>query len=142
MTDNEGNARDLPRPPALANTQATVVPRQDHPISRKAISSGAMKVLYRLLGAGHQAFLVGGGVRDLLLGGEPKDFDVATDAEPEVVRDLFSNAQLIGRRFKLVHVRFGREIVEVATFRALSDDATATTVGAGDLPRRRNRGKD
>ncbi|MFZ8931599.1 MAG: hypothetical protein ACO2ZC_10190, partial [Pseudomonadales bacterium] len=62
MTDNEGNDRDLPRPPALANTQATVVPRQDHPISRKAISSGAMKVLYRLLGAGHQAFLVGGGV--------------------------------------------------------------------------------
>ena len=142
MTDNEGSVRDLPRPPALANTQATVVPRQDHPISRKAISSGAMKVLYRLLGAGHQAFLVGGGVRDLLLGSEPKDFDVATDAAPEVVRDLFSNAQLIGRRFKLVHVRFGREIVEVATFRALSDDASATTVNAGALPRRRDRGKD
>ena len=73
MTDREGNPRDLPRPPALANTRATVVARQDHPISRKAISNGAMKVLYRLLGAGHQAFLVGGGVRDLLLGGEPKD---------------------------------------------------------------------
>lgn len=142
MTDNEGNARDLPRGPALANTQATVVPRQDHSISRKAISSGAMKVLYRLLGAGHQAFLVGGGVRDLLLGGEPKDFDVATDAAPEVVRELFSNAQLIGRRFKLVHVRFGREIVEVATFRALSEDSTTATVGADALPRRRDRGKD
>jgi len=76
-----------------------------------------LKVLYRLKDAGHQAFLVGGGVRDLLLGHRPKDFDVATDARPEQVRALFSNCRLIGRRFRLAHIRFGREIIEVATFR-------------------------
>jgi len=76
-----------------------------------------VKVLYRLKDAGHQAFLVGGGVRDLLLGRRPKDFDVATDARPEQVRALFSNSRLIGRRFRLAHIRFGREIIEVATFR-------------------------
>ncbi len=76
-----------------------------------------MKVLYRLKDAGHQAFLVGGGVRDLLLGLRPKDFDVATDARPEQVRALFGNCRLIGRRFRLAHIRFGREIIEVATFR-------------------------
>ena len=76
-----------------------------------------MKVLYRLKDAGYAAFLVGGGVRDLLLGHLPKDFDVATDARPEEVRALFSNSRLIGRRFRLAHVRFGREIIEVATFR-------------------------
>jgi len=76
-----------------------------------------LKVLYRLKDAGHQAFLVGGGVRDLLLGRRPKDFDIATDAHPEQVRALFSNCRLIGRRFRLAHIRFGREIIEVATFR-------------------------
>jgi poly(A) polymerase len=92
--------------------------RSQHPISRKQISDGALKVLYRLNKAGFRACLVGGGVRDLLLGYEPKDFDVATDARPEQVRELFRNCRLIGRRFRLAHVRFGREIVEVATFRA------------------------
>jgi len=77
-----------------------------------------LKVLYRLKDAGHRACLVGGGVRDLLLGVIPKDFDVATDATPEQVRELFGNARLIGRRFRLAHVRFGREIIEVSTFRA------------------------
>ena len=77
-----------------------------------------MKVLYRLKDAGYQAFLVGGGVRDLLLGHRPKDFDVATDARPEEVKALFRNSRLIGRRFRLAHVRYGREIIEVATFRA------------------------
>lgn len=81
-------------------------------------------MLYRLKDAGYQAFLVGGGVRDLLLGLQPKDFDVATDATPEEVRALFSNSRLIGRRFRLAHVRFGREIIEVATFRG--------TGGGGD----------
>ena len=75
-------------------------------------------MLYRLKESGYQAHLVGGGVRDLLLGGEPKDFDVATDAEPEQIREIFRNSRIIGRRFRLVHVRFGREIIEVATFRA------------------------
>ena len=95
-----------------------IVPRAEHPISRANISPPALKVLYRLKDAGYQAFLVGGAVRDLLLGLHPKDFDVATDAHPEEVRRLFRNCRLIGRRFHLAHVRFGMEIIEVATFRA------------------------
>jgi poly(A) polymerase len=95
-----------------------IVPRADHPISRSNIAPSALKVLYRLKDAGYQAFLVGGAVRDLLLGLHPKDFDVATDAHPEEVRRQFRNCRLIGRRFHLAHVRFGPEIVEVATFRA------------------------
>lgn len=98
-------------------TGPTVLPRQDHGISRANISENALKVLYRLKKAGYQAYLVGGGVRDLLLGHEPKDFDVATDALPEEVRRLFRNCRLIGRRFRLAHVHFGHEIIEVATFR-------------------------
>lgn len=93
------------------------MPRSGHSVSRANISRSALKVLYRLKDAGHQAFLVGGGVRDLLLGRRPKDFDIATDARPEQVRALFSNCRLIGRRFRLAHIRFGREIIEVATFR-------------------------
>ncbi len=93
------------------------VARDDHPISRSNISANALKVISRLRQAEHQAYLVGGGVRDLLLGGQPKDFDVATDATPEQVQALFSNGRLIGRRFKIVHVRFGRELIEVTTFR-------------------------
>jgi len=103
----------------LANpTQALVIPRSEHPISRSAISPNALKVLYRLHEAGFQAFLVGGAVRDLLLGIRPKDFDVATNALPEEVRRIFRNCRLIGRRFRLAHVHFGSEIIEVATFRA------------------------
>mgnify|MGYP000963431968 CR=1 FL=1 len=83
-------------------------------------------MLYRLRDAGFAAYLVGGAVRDLLVGGHPKDFDVATDATPEQVRQQFRNCRLIGRRFRLAHVVFGREIIEVATFRANSDD------GSGD----------
>lgn len=98
--------------------EPVIVPRGDHPISRANISPNALKVLYRLKDAGHQAFLVGGAVRDLLLGHMPKDFDVATDARPEEVRKLFRNCRLIGRRFHLAHVRFGMEVIEVATFRA------------------------
>ena len=95
-----------------------IIPRSAHQISRANISEGALKVLYRLKDGGFDAYLVGGGVRDLLLGRTPKDFDVATDARPEKVKELFRNCRLIGRRFRLAHVRFGREIVEVATFRA------------------------
>ncbi len=97
--------------------EPSIVPRSEHVISRENISENALKVLYRLRKAGHQSYLVGGGVRDLLLGREPKDFDIATDASPEEVRRLFRNCRLIGRRFRLAHVLFGREIVEVATFR-------------------------
>jgi poly(A) polymerase len=95
-----------------------IVARADHPVSRAQISGNALKVLYRLKDAGYQAFLVGGCVRDLLIGIEPKDFDVATDASPEEVRRLFRNCRLIGRRFRLAHVRFGPQVIEVATFRA------------------------
>lgn len=104
--------------PSAPGAGPTVVPRDQHPISRSHISQYALKVLYRLKDAGFQAFLVGGAVRDLLLGLEPKDFDIATNAHPEQVKDLFRNCRLIGRRFHLAHVRFGQEIVEVATFRA------------------------
>jgi poly(A) polymerase len=95
-----------------------VIPRSEHSISRAAISPNALKVLYRLKEAGYQGFLVGGAVRDLLLGLRPKDFDVATNALPDEVRRLFRNCRLIGRRFRLAHVFFGSEIIEVATFRA------------------------
>ena len=101
-----------------ARTPPLVIPRPEHSISRTDISPNALKVLYRLNEAGYQAFLVGGAVRDLLLGIKPKDFDVATDAQPEDVRRLFRNCRLIGRRFRLAHVHFGSEIIEVATFRA------------------------
>ncbi|MGB9429442.1 MAG: polynucleotide adenylyltransferase PcnB [Gammaproteobacteria bacterium] len=95
-----------------------IIARADHNISRTQISENALKVLYRLKSAGYESYLVGGGVRDLLLGREPKDFDVATDANPEQVHTLFRNCRIIGRRFRLAHVQFGREIIEVATFRA------------------------
>jgi poly(A) polymerase len=95
-----------------------IVPRSDHNISRANVSPNALKVLYRLKSAGFEAFLVGGGVRDLLLDRHPKDFDVVTNADPDQIQDLFRNCRLIGRRFRLAHVRFGRDIVEVATFRA------------------------
>jgi len=103
-----------------------VIPRDQHTISRKDISPNALRVLYRLRDAGFGAYLVGGAVRDLLVNGNPKDFDVATDATPEQVKQLFRNCRLIGRRFRLAHVVFGREIIEVATFRANIDD------GSGD----------
>ncbi len=94
-----------------------ILTRQEHNISRKQISDNALKVLYRLNGAGFDAYLVGGGVRDLLLGQIPKDFDIATNATPEQIRQLFKNCRLIGRRFRLAHIMFGRDIIEVATFR-------------------------
>lgn len=104
----------------------TLIPRARHSISRDRISENALRVLYRLRDAGFAAYLVGGGVRDLLLGHAPKDFDVVTDAHPEQVRGLFRNCRLIGRRFRLAHVYFGRDIVEVATFRAPFDPAEQT----------------
>ena len=111
-------------PSAAVAVNLRVIPREQHTISRKNISSGALRVLYRLNEVGFSAFLVGGAVRDLLLGGRPKDFDVATNATPEDVKRLFRNCRLIGRRFRLAHVVFGNEIVEVATFRGSSDDGT------------------
>jgi len=96
----------------------TLIPRPDHTISRANISSHALKVLYRLKNAGYEAYLVGGGVRDLLLQRTPKDFDIATSAHPEEVNRVFRNCRLIGRRFRLAHIYFGHDVIEVATFRA------------------------
>jgi len=96
---------------------ARVIPRSEHGISRKNIDESALKVLYRLHKSGFHACLVGGAVRDLLLGLRPKDFDIATDATPEQVKSLFRNSRLIGRRFRLAHIVFGRHVIEVATFR-------------------------
>jgi len=115
------NAPEAPPPGAAATLR--IIPRSEHSISRSHISANALRVLYRLHEGGFQAFLVGGCVRDLLLGLEPKDFDVATDALPEQVKRLFRNSRLVGRRFRLAHVFFGREIIEVATFRATSAPA-------------------
>ena len=106
--------------------QHRVITRDAHTISRKDISPNALRVLYKLREGGFDAYLVGGAVRDLLIGGHPKDFDVATSATPDQVRSLFRNCRLIGRRFRLAHIMFGQEIIEVATFRANSDD------GSGD----------
>jgi len=103
------------------NTEKCIYARAEHSISRENISPNALKVLYRLKNAGYAAFLVGGGVRDLLLGRKPKDFDIATSATPEEVRKLFRNCRLIGRRFRLAHVHFGPDIIEVATFRGQHD---------------------
>ena len=102
--------------------QPKIYERSEHNISRSQISENALKVLYRLKKAGYEAYLVGGCVRDLLLGREPKDFDVVTDAHPEQVRKVFRNCRLVGRRFRLAHVHFGREIIEVATFRSTAVD--------------------
>jgi poly(A) polymerase len=107
--------------PEQAN-QLVSISRDHHRVSRKGISHNALKVLYRLQNSGYEGYLVGGCVRDLQLGFEPKDFDVATNATPEQIRKLFSNSRIIGRRFRIVHVTFGREIIEVTTFRGQANE--------------------
>jgi poly(A) polymerase len=99
-----------------------IIPRAEHDISRTRINPNALKVLYRLNSAGYSAHLVGGCVRDLLLNRTPKDFDIATSALPEEVRKLFRNCRLIGKRFRLAHIVFGKETIEVATFRTHHKD--------------------
>ncbi len=120
-----GKGRKQKEKLALATLeQPIVLSRDQHPISRKFISESALKVLYRLNNSGYEAYLVGGGVRDILLGLTPKDFDIATNATPEQIKALFRNCRLIGRRFRLAHIVFGREIIEVATFRGHHDNAS------------------
>jgi poly(A) polymerase len=97
---------------------AHIIPRDKHCISRTLISPNALKVLYRLRHEGFSAYLVGGGVRDLLLGHEPKDFDIVTNAKPDQIKHCFRNAVLVGRRFRLAHILFKDEFIEVSTFRA------------------------
>jgi poly(A) polymerase len=108
-----------------------IVERAAHSLSRKQIDSDALKVLYRLHQNGHTAYLVGGSVRDLLLGRRPKDFDIGTSAHPYQVKRLFKNCWVIGRRFRLAHVRFGTKAIEVATFRR---KVTAEELAAAEAP--------
>ncbi|MDR1990475.1 MAG: polynucleotide adenylyltransferase PcnB [Acidobacteriaceae bacterium] len=118
-----------------------VIPRDAHTVSRRDIDSDALKVLYRLREGGHVAYLVGGSVRDLLLARRPKDFDIGTSAHPSQVKKLFRNCWIIGRRFRLAHVRFGTKVVEVATFRRqvqpgeeiVQDGVPATAPAAADV---------
>ncbi|WP_372588625.1 polynucleotide adenylyltransferase PcnB [Pseudoalteromonas xiamenensis] len=112
--DHTATATLLPEP--------VIVPRSEHSISRKQFSPNAVKVLYRLKDAGFEAYLVGGCIRDILLGLEPKDFDVVTNAKPEEIKRIFRNCRLIGRRFRLAHIVFGQEIIEVATMRGHHSD--------------------
>jgi len=101
---------------------ALIIPRDQHPVSRKDIDLEALKVMYRLRDAGFSAYLVGGGVRDLFLGKTPKDFDISTDAHPGEIRKIFRNSRIIGKRFRLVQVFFrGNKIIEVSTLRSLSE---------------------
>ena len=105
-------------PPAIVR-----IPRDQHPVSRSLISPATVKTLYTLKNAGYQAYMVGGGVRDILAGLEPKDFDIATDARPEEVKRLFRSCRLVGRRFVIAHVRFGQEVLEVTSFRGEPGDS-------------------
>ena len=102
-----------------------IVPRADHPISRRNIDPDALRVLYRLHEHKHTAYLVGGSVRDLILGRRPKDFDIGTSAHPYQIKKLFRNCWIIGRRFRLAHIKFGTKTIEVATFRKNLPDAPA-----------------
>ncbi len=107
--------------PELGNVAPRILARAEHIISRKNIDPEALKVLYRLKNRGFVAYLVGGGVRDLLLERKPKDFDIATSAHPQQVKKLFGNCFIIGRRFRLCHIRFGRKVIEVSTFRRAAE---------------------
>ncbi len=110
------------------NVAPRILSRPEHIISRKNIDPDALKVLYRLKNNGFVAYLVGGGVRDLLLERQPKDFDIGTSAHPQQVRKLFRNCFIVGRRFRLAHVRFGRKVVEVSTFRKAAEPEGGDTL--------------
>ena len=113
-------------------TEPAIVRREDHGISRRNIDPEALKVLYRLHEAGHTAYLVGGSVRDLLLGRRPKDFDIGTSAHPYQIKKLFRNCWIIGRRFRLAHIKFGPKTIEVATFRRVVESPTEAAVVESD----------
>ncbi len=110
------------------NVAPRILSRPEHIISRRNIDPDALKVLYRLKNNGFVAYLVGGGVRDLLLERQPKDFDIGTSAHPQQVRRLFRNCFIVGRRFRLAHVRFGRKVVEVSTFRRAAEPESGDTL--------------
>ena len=103
---------------AAAGAGPLILARADHPVSRRHIDADALKIMFRLQNLGFTAYLTGGAVRDMMLGRTPKDFDIATDARPNQIRKYFANAFIIGRRFRLAHIRFrGGKVIEVATFR-------------------------
>src|ERR687898_352931 len=112
--------------------EPTIVPRSAHPLSRRQIDPDALKVLYRLHEHNYVAYLVGGSVRDLLLDRRPKDFDIGTSAHPHQIKKLFRNCWIIGRRFRLAHVKFGQKTIEVATFRRQVSAAEMTAATAAD----------
>lgn len=107
---------------SFPNPVPVIIPRAEHSISRKQFTPGTLDVLYRLHESGYLAYIAGGGVRDLLAGREPKDFDVVTNARPEQIKRLFRHARLVGRRFRLAHVHMRDEVIEVSTFRATMED--------------------
>ncbi|MCP4597715.1 polynucleotide adenylyltransferase PcnB [Neptuniibacter sp.] len=113
----------------ITSVNKRLITEDEHQIPRRHLDDNALKVAYRLQDAGFEGYLVGGCIRDLLLNKRPKDFDVATDAHPEEAAELFRRGRLIGRRFKLVHVRFGRDLIEVATFRASHDSQSEESSG-------------
>src|SRR5215212_2494738 len=115
--------------------EPTIVPRAEHTISRRDVDPDALKVLYRLHEHNYVAYLVGGSVRDLLLGRRPKDFDIGTSAHPHQVKKLFRNCWIIGRRFRLAHVKYGTKTIEVATFRRLVDAAEMAAEAAAAAER-------
>lgn len=134
---HEGPAQDNAR--AYESHSGTVFrERSDHTISRNDIDPDALRVLYRLSRAGHVAYLVGGGVRDLLLGRRPKDFDIGTDAHPQQIKKLFRNCFLIGRRFRLAHIRFGTKVIETSTFRRQPDAASMEAPPSADIMHHRD----
>ncbi len=110
--------------------QALVYTKDEHRIPLKKIDIEAVKIIQRLHSQGFEAYLVGGAVRDLLIGKEPKDFDIATSAEPYKIRRLFKNSRIIGRRFRLVHIFFGEKIFEVTTFRSTEDGSIGNKFGS------------
>ena len=124
-------ARLMPRRPAR---EPRIYAAGDHPVRREQVARSARTVVEKLHDAGFKAFVVGGAVRDLMLGLTPKDFDIATDATPEQVKPLFRRAYIIGRRFRLVHVHVGADVLEVSTFRARRTPGSRPTSTAGCSP--------
>ena len=120
--------------------EPVIVQRAEHCISRQDVSPEALKVLYGLKEAGYIAYIAGGGVRDLLLGRKPKDFDIVTDATPNEVRRVFRNCRLIGRRFRLAHVFYGSINIEVATFRSNQEPEEEEAAADRGLQRRSDEG--
>jgi poly(A) polymerase len=119
--------------------QPNIIERDQHPVSRTQMSQEVLKVLYRLQHTGHLAYLCGGGVRDLLLGREIDDYDVATDAEPKRLKEVFGNCRLVGRRFRIAHIMFrGGKIIEVSTFRKQGDDESSEEDDSNSLLIRRD----